>query len=431
MPESDCYGIILLGLFLISCTGNPISDDPNKPDPGDFQVRDVLINEFMVLQESTISDPDFGLYGSWIEFINREDDEVNISDWVVTGSRNEMQYTLPQGTVIPGNSFLLIWADGRNTVEDAIHANFILQPDDGFIGLYGPEWSEYKTIDTLTYFSHEIQPDISWGRVNLGERDNTGFFLPLNRPTPGAANELVSLQMLDEFDLDISDPSGLAPDHSGNYLWTISDDPGGSIYKITLTGDIADELEVEGHDMEGIVQDFKDFTLWVAEEKLREIVQYDTSGNELRRIKVDVEQQKLNDGLEGITLNPHNNHFFVVNEQNPRKLIELDLSRTAGNQQVQYISVNFRGGKEYRGLDLSGLYFEPEDEILWMISDEAASIFQLDQKGRPLAAYYIGKDDLEGITVNKKEGLIYLVSDEHQKLFVYEYPFKHNRLGKR
>jgi hypothetical protein len=52
--------------------------------------------------------------------------------------------------------------------------------------------------------------------------------------------------------------------------------------------------------------------------------------------------------------------------------------------------------EDARGLDLSGLFYDETDEVLWLVSDEARAVFVLDRTGRPLAAFDAGQSDLEG-----------------------------------
>lgn len=40
------------------------------------------------------------------------------------------------------------------------------------------------------------------------------------------------LQLINSYQLPINDPSGLVIDMSGDFMWTVSDDPGEFIYKI-------------------------------------------------------------------------------------------------------------------------------------------------------------------------------------------------------
>ncbi len=424
--------------------------DGNSNDDGDgsggdasespvFNMQNVIINEVMIRQQETLADPDFGAYSGWIELHNRESSQVDLSHWVVgyrpSSYSTAVEYSvqdirfsvLPEGTTIPANGYLLLWAGGVEHVGEAVHLSLVLPHEGGKIGLYGPESSDMPIADTLSYDALDVVDDISLGRMDFGE-NHRGFLLPMNDPTPGQVNRLAPLKLLNSFPLDVSDPSGLSVDHTGNYFWTISDDSDGSIYKLDRMGRIVNELKVRGDDMEGITQHPVNRTLYVVEERKREIVQYDTLGNEIARYPVDVDVRSENDGLEGISINPATNHIFVVNEQNPRVLIELDVLRGFDRQEIRKTPMNFGAPEDAGGLDLSGLFFDTEDEVLWMVSDEARAVFVLDIRGRPLAAYHAGQPDLEGIAIIRDENRIFLVSDGHQQLFEYDYPQPLRRL---
>ncbi len=418
--------LFLSGLLSIIGCSNPVSDDPENGNNQAFTDKDVVISEFMVVQENTLSDPDFGEFGGWIELHNREDEEVDLGGWILAGDdpalQPDMADVLPEGTTIGPDSYLLIWTNGLGETGEAIHLGFSLSEAGGTIGLFGPEKAEAPVIDTVSYTAMDVVPDISWGRMNFDGSDHKGFLLPMNNPTPGEANRLARLQKRNSFELNIGDPSGLDVDHTGNYLWTVSDNPGGSIYKITREGEIVKELEVGGEDMEGISQHPTNHNhlLYVVEERQRKIVQYDTDGNLIQSDSVAVEITNENDGLEGIAINPVNNHVFVVNKRLPRALIELDLR--AAEQQVRYTPINFGAEDDAPGLSLAGLFFDQEDEVLWLVSDEARAVFVLDLTGRPLAAFDAREKDLESIALIREENRIYMTSDGDHTLYEFEYP---------
>ncbi len=422
----------LLMLLLLAHCSDPISDDPdnNSSDPSS---SDIIISEFMVHQEHTLADPDFGEYSGWIELHNRGDRSENISGWLLAGqppeSHPDDQHLIPDGTTIAPGGYLLIWADGRDTSGDAMHTGFTLSGDGGQVGLYGPDGT--ITVDTITYSSLDIAPDISMGRMNFDGSDHIGFLLPMNQPTPGEANQLAQLNLQEQYTLDIEDPSGLDVDETGDYFWMVSDNPGGSIYKITKTGDIVNVLDVGGEDMEGITQHPNNRLLYVVEERSREIVIFDTSGNEIDRYKVDVEMTNLNDGLEGITINPENDHIFVVNKRLPRALIEMNVTAGARLDQIRYTPMNFGAEEDADGLSLAGLFFDNVDGVLWMVSDEARAVFVLDLDGRPLAAYDAFEKDLESIALIRDDNRIYLASDGNHTLFAFEFPDPFLRLPAR
>ncbi|MBC8184072.1 SdiA-regulated domain-containing protein [candidate division KSB1 bacterium] len=208
-----------------------------------------------------------------------------------------------------------------------------------------------------------------------------------------------------DYKLDVEEPSGLAFSVDGNFLWTISDKTN-KVYQITLTGTIVKELSYTGNDLEGIVQHPGDSTLWVVEEYQADIVQLDTSGNELKRVSIPVNGG--GSSLEGITINPANNHLYLVKEKNPGVLIHLNEK----HEMVSYLRISFAG-------DYSGIYFDAQNSFLWIISDQDKTVFKCDLSGKVLEQYPVDVNKIEGIAVDVNNSLIYLVSDSYERLYVY------------
>jgi len=137
----------------------------------------LYINEWMASNSSIISDPDFDDTGDWIELFNDYNDPIDISGYFLTDNfGNPTKWTFPSGSIIEANSFLLIWADGRN---EGIHASFKLSKEGEEIGLYN---SDTLLMDEITY-SHQ-KTNISMGRNSDGS-SGIGFF---EEPTPGNSN---------------------------------------------------------------------------------------------------------------------------------------------------------------------------------------------------------------------------------------------------
>ncbi|MDG5767747.1 SdiA-regulated domain-containing protein [Balneolales bacterium ANBcel1] len=429
--------ILTFGFTHLACS-DPVSDDPDEDgvviecggQPGDnsgFEFSDVVISEFMVVQDGIIADPDYDGYSGWIELHNREFEEVDVSGWIIAGVEcgvySDRIDTIPDQTAIPPDGFLLIWTSGESSGESAVHTRFQLPEEGAQIGLYGPASANTPQIDTVSYHKLDVHPQISMGRAAF-RAEHKGFLVPMTQPTPGNRNLLERLELQSHHSLALSDPSGLSPDYDGDGFWSVSDDPGGSIYRLDQTGQILEELRVNGHDMEGISQHPGDLTLYVAEERLRQVVQYATDGTELQRFDVEVEQQRVNDGLEGISVNPSTGTIYLVNKQNPRVFIELELTGDGEARNLQYRPVDFGADPESDGVDLSGLFYDSETGLLWMASDQARAVFILDTTGRPLAAFAApaGNRDLEGISVLRQHNAIYTVSDEQRMLYKYAMP---------
>ncbi len=138
----------------------------------------LYINEWMASNSSVISDPDFDDTGDWIELFNDYNDPIDISGYFLTDNFGEpTKWNFPSGSIIDANSFLLIWADGRDT---GLHAAFKLTKDGEEIGLYD---SDTLLIDDVIY-QHQ-KTNISMGRATDGS-SSLGFF---EQPTPGASND--------------------------------------------------------------------------------------------------------------------------------------------------------------------------------------------------------------------------------------------------
>lgn len=225
--------------------------------------------------------------------------------------------------------------------------------------------------------------------------------------------EGLQLTYISSFDLDIEDPSGLAIDSSGDFLWTVSDSNGGHIYMITFDGQIIGHLPYEGNDMEGITMDPRNETLWVAEERFRTILQFNRDGNLLEEVHVPVTANELNEGLEGIAINPENGHIYIVNQKNPIAFIELDEEMTV----VRNVDIDFE--MPYSVTDLSGLFYDTVHRQIWMVSDESQKIVVTDLDLNPIHYFDLDRIKFEGIALDLSSDTVYLVNDEENKLYVF------------
>ncbi len=221
------------------------------------------------------------------------------------------------------------------------------------------------------------------------------------------------LRLVSVHDLDIIDPSGLDLHTEPGLLWTVSDEPGGTIYLITTEGEIVSTVPYFGTDMEGITYDPESETLWVLEERARTMVQVDMEGMVRQTVSLDIGQPNPNDGPEGITRNHLNGHFFVANEKNPRVIWELsDELVILSKQQIDFPA-------PFDLDDLSGLFHEPVRDELWILSDESRKIVVTDTDLTPLRYYELDFPKPEGIAVDFCSGKTYVVSDEEDRLYVF------------
>jgi hypothetical protein len=86
---------------------------------------EVVINELMPTNSTTVADQN-GEYDDWIELFNLSYTSIDLSGYFLSDSKKDnKKWKLPQGTSIPENGYLIIWAD-KDTTEVGLHANFKL-----------------------------------------------------------------------------------------------------------------------------------------------------------------------------------------------------------------------------------------------------------------------------------------------------------------
>jgi hypothetical protein len=151
------------------------------PSAAFFQVR---INEFMADNENGIRDED-GSREDWIELYNAAATPVDLSGWYLTDNAAALRaWRFPAGVQMAPNSYLLVWASGKNrsTNIEALHTDFQLAKGGEFLGLVLPDGS--TVISSFAPAYQAQQTDASFGRDRL-DPNLVGFYAT---PTPGAAN---------------------------------------------------------------------------------------------------------------------------------------------------------------------------------------------------------------------------------------------------
>ncbi|MEE9574140.1 MAG: SdiA-regulated domain-containing protein [Candidatus Neomarinimicrobiota bacterium] len=206
--------------------------------------------------------------------------------------------------------------------------------------------------------------------------------------------------------ISVPEPSGLVMTQDNRGFWTVSDETS-TIYRLDNEGIVVQTIKVDGFDFEAITL-IDDTTLVILQERTREMVFLDTSGIELKRIKLDLEGE-LNSGPEGIAFNPKNRHFYILNEKKPSLFVELD-------EQLNIIKKDTLKFCK----DVSGLYFDEANQILWMLSDESQLVIKTDLNGKLLEKIEITIPQPEGITLSEDGRNLYIVSDNKETLYVFK-----------
>lgn len=216
-------------------------------------------------------------------------------------------------------------------------------------------------------------------------------------------------QMLNTYDLDIPDLSGLCFVEDNNSLYTISDSKK-MAYRISVTGQIIEEYKLTCSDPEGIcfIPDKNEFV--VVDESDYTLYFYDTAFNKKYSKKLKIKNTIQNKGLEGICFNPHNNRIYLLNEKSPGLMIEYN----PDTHDYKTIPISF-------SIDNTGIAFEPIENRFYVTSHESEQIVICNEQGRKIESFSMDITKLEGIALKPDQRHAYLVSDADKKLFVYKY----------
>ncbi len=145
---------------------------------------DIVINEVVAVNRAGLTDED-GDFSDWIEIHNRSSQPVNLGGWFLTDDPAQPEKWPFPDRVLGPQAYLVVFASGkdRKTVEPdtALHANFKLNRDGEFLGLYNV--FEKRFLDQIPAPPPAQFSDMAFGRY--GETLQFGYLEP---PTPGTAN---------------------------------------------------------------------------------------------------------------------------------------------------------------------------------------------------------------------------------------------------
>lgn len=142
---------------------------------------DVVINEFMASNDTTLADPQ-GQYDDWVELRNLSGLDLDVGGMFLSDKpTNLRKWQIPAGTMIPGNGFLIIWCDEDGGASPGFHANFKLSADGESLRLIDTDARGNVLLDSVDFTQQ--QTDISTGRP----ASDPDVFVPMI-PSPGEAN---------------------------------------------------------------------------------------------------------------------------------------------------------------------------------------------------------------------------------------------------
>lgn len=277
--------------------------------------------------------------------------------------------------------------------------------------------------------------------------------IPTPMPTQKVAGA-IALAYIDRFDLrkadeDIREPSGLTWMPDGTTLWTVSDD-NRRIFPLTTTGDLLQErsFRIEPTGLEGIALDGSGNFLYVVQEEENEIFKVDLAAGatimrrQLRdmagydQVAADFAQGGTNKGLEGIAWHSKRGSWFVLKEGEPGLLLELTASL---DQILEHRLLSADNGfvdddTSSEKLDFSGLFYDATDDLFWIVSDQGQRLFLYDWQSDsvvqsvPLRYERNGKpheiEKAEGVAYDEVAQRLYVVSDAEARLYVFAVTFQ-------
>ena len=217
------------------------------------------------------------------------------------------------------------------------------------------------------------------------------------------------LEKLNEFDLDITEPSGLSFGADGTSLLIVSDNTN-KVYETDLEGNLIRELHYEGMDLEGVTFNTDEQIIAVVEERKRQLVLLDyPEGNELERFDIITGGTSDNKGLEGISYSKNNSAYYIVNEDAPGELIIWN--KAFGN--ISTTELHFAS-------DYSAIFVDTKNGLLWIVSDESQALYKCAYNANVLMEYALPGVKFEGIVVDADQHLVYLVNDKTFKLYIFK-----------
>ncbi len=159
---------------------------------------DLVINEFMADNKSTVTDQD-GEYDDWIEFYNNGTEDIALGGYFLSDDAAEPdQWAFPDTTIAPGN-FLIVWADDDGS-QEGLHANFKLSASGEIIVLSD---NNLVLLDEITFGQQKA--DTTTGRYPNGTGDfvemlpsfsaiNFPGLLGIDTPLPETSNPIILRQ---------------------------------------------------------------------------------------------------------------------------------------------------------------------------------------------------------------------------------------------
>jgi len=187
--------IIALGMGVFGC-----GDNTKEENITNLENIELEISEVMASNSHTIMDRDYYAFSDWIEIHNLGNKTVDIGGYQLSDKLDKPKWTIPNGTMIDANGYIIIWADEKDKKKNELHTNFKLKDKGEAVALFDKTG---KVIDAFK-FKEQI-PDVS-----ITTKD--GKIVHMS-PTPNKTNNdsflIATLSQKTTFSLDEGSYSGV------------------------------------------------------------------------------------------------------------------------------------------------------------------------------------------------------------------------------
>ena len=221
-----------------------------------------------------------------------------------------------------------------------------------------------------------------------------------------------------------NEPSGLVFHPGRGTIFAVGDN--GDLLEMETDGQQVKQVHMDSTDLEGITADPATGLLYVAVEGEEQILELDPESFAVlreffieRKVAGKAVLKEGSQGIEGIAFAPDSEHpeggvFYVANQG-------LDLAAAEDLSAICEVVLPLRSSKEGATvaiqryfepgfIDVSGLHYDAEADLLVLIGDAVNGIFYFRRSGELIGGHALPGDNQEGIAVDA-DGNMYIAQD--------------------
>lgn len=226
-------------------------------------------------------------------------------------------------------------------------------------------------------------------------------------PDPVVVAPVGQIEMSANININVPEPSGLSFGPGNNTLLTVSDNTN-QIYEMDFSGNIIRTLNYTGRDLEGITYNPDKNLIAIVDERDREVALIDYDSGQVEGVyQIEISIGAENSGPEGISYNTNNKQYYIVNETNP----DLMIIWTPESGIIGQVNLKFAS-------DYSGIFTDTTHSLLWILSDESQRLFKCDYNTNVLMIFNLPESKYEGVAIDGDK--VYLVNDANGELNIFE-----------